>query len=171
MKLLLDIYDALYKKIDTVSELKNVEWYNQQDIAAAAKDRVQMFTTPCAYLEVGDLKMDTLSNGLQKGNIEFTVRLATESMKALRLALGEHIAISQKIYESLQNFNCTYTYLSGNINDNLQLINSVRRLSYKPDHNLTNIIITEQKFTAIVFDNSAKRKVEKVLVSPKIEIV
>ena len=169
MKLLLDIFDALAKRLGGITELKKIEWYNQQDMAADAKERAQLFTTPTAYISFGEVRMDTLLNGLQKGDVEFTVRLVTESMKGVRAAVGEHSALSQKIYESLQNFNCTYSYLSGV--DETQIFNSIRRLSYKTDHNLTNLIVTEQRFTALAFDYSAKRKYEKVPVNPKIETV
>lgn len=170
MKLLLDIYDALAKRVAEITEIKGVDWYNMQDIASDAKERAQLFKTPMVYISFGEVRMDTLLNGLQKGDIEFTVRLITESMKGVRLAVGEHTVLAQKIYAKLQNFNCQYSYLSGDNADRVQLINSIRRLSYKPDHNLTNLVVSEQRFTGLAFDNSAKKQYEKVPVSPKVVI-
>lgn len=175
MKLLLDIYDALAKRLLEITEIKGVDWYNMQDLASDAKERAQLFKTPMVYISFGEVRMDTLLNGLQKGDVEFTVRLVTESMKGVRLAVGEHTAIAQKIYAKLQNFNCQYSYLSSINTDTTQLggtplINSIRRLSYKPDHNLTNLVVSEQRFTGLAFDNSAKKQYEKVPVSPKVVI-
>jgi hypothetical protein len=152
--LLKNCYIAIRDRLKTINELQEVTWYTQQDRV----NEQEMFAVPVAYILFDTIELTSLPQKVQmvERKIKFKVRLVSESYQDTEEAILSHLDLVQQIYEALHNYN----HKGGDT----QLLNTITRTAIKPEHDLSNLLITEQTFEAIAFDYTnqtayVKRKV------------
>lgn len=150
--MLKEIYIAVRDRLKTITSLKEVTWYTQQDVYS---NKNEMYAIPVCYIEFDTIVFNSLPNKMQMAQrqFQFKVRTVSESYEDTEDAVLGHLELVQEVYLALQG----YAHAVGD----KQILNSVRRVSLKTDHQLSNLLVTEQTFECIAFDESAMPTYEK----------
>ncbi len=159
--ILKNCYIGIRDRLKTINELQEVTWYTQQDQV----NEQEMFSVPVAYILFNTIELTSLPKKVQmvERKIKFKVRLVSESYEDTEEAILSHLDLVQKVYEALDNYN----YKDGDT----QILNTITRTAIKPEHDLSNLLITEQTFEAIAFDYSNQKVYEKVKVGYEIKSI
>ncbi len=161
--ILRNIYTVLRDRLAEITELKEVTWYTQQDVYSGDNEQ-SIYAVPAAYILFDTINLQSLTRKVQmvERKFSFKIRLVSESYEETEQAVLEHLELVQLVYENLEGYN----YKDGDV----QLINTISRTAIKPEHDLSNLLITEQSFSAIAFDYSNEQQFLKKKVGFSVEL-
>jgi hypothetical protein len=150
--MLSQIYVALRNRLQEITSLKEVTWYTQQDVYS---NEQEIFALPVAYILFDTINVQSLTKKVQMVERKFTfkVRLVSESYEDTEDAVLVHLGLVQLVFQILEGSN----FKEGDT----QILNTVSRTAIKPEHDLSNLLITEQTFEAIAFDYTNLQVFEK----------
>lgn len=156
--LLKNIYTAIRNRLQTIPALKEVTWYTGQD----QDNEQEMFTVPVAYILFDNIELTTLQRKVQmvERKVKFKIRLVSESYDDTENAVMEHLDLVQLVFECLQNYN----HKEGDT----QILNTITRTAITPEHDLSNLLVTEQTFEAVCFDYTNEKTYIKRKVGYKV---
>ena len=164
-----EIFLTLQKHLDDgIAALKLVDWdlqqYNQQQEDA-------VITTPAAYIAFQNIEFATLNRYIQRGVMEITVSLVTQTAYGDAQDMTDttyinHLGIETAIYKALQGKRFNISDIPGVTlgpdDDDVVLIETIERTGYEPHATQDNLIVTRQSFRANVFDYTADPAYEEV---------
>jgi len=164
-----EIYYLLRNRLQEITELLEVDWYTEQD--AQLGDQAQYVETG-AYIEFSPILWQTQGQLMQQAALEFDIHLVQDTVldgeeRMTNTAL-EHLLLVDKIFKKLQGFSGLLSDLPGNsalkgTDDDIVFINSVLRLNSIPQHSLSNLIVTTQRFQCTIIDLGAMPQYQEVL--------
>lgn len=163
-----ELYLLIKNRIAEVQELETVDWYTGQDEQLG--DQV-IRVARAAYIEFLPLDWEMLGGRVQRALAEFEIRFVQTHLldgdQPVVDGIANHFGIASDIYKKLQSWEGLLSDLSGmnalagTAND-FQLINSIDRTAFVPQHNLSNLWVTVQRFQATVYDYNAVKAYQQV---------
>jgi hypothetical protein len=159
------IFLLLEQRLNTLSELAEVDWFNNQYILS--EDEEVMYKAPAAYIEflpVDDLT--TQPRKTQMGTVAFRVHVVTENYQdndgRFKSAAMGHFDVVNQVYATLLGHAAKlsdlpdYTALAGTDADK-QVYNSITRKGIQTDHNRSPLMVSIQQFSMTAYDFSAQK--------------
>jgi len=174
--MLSSIYQLIKQRLTTECSFKEVDWFMNQ--YAQLKDENTLFTTPAAYIQFAPINTTSLHSGnIQQLEISLDIHVVHEAWydNDQRITALKHLQAVESVYKSLQNWNAflssldEYADLKGTENDKL-MINSIVRTSLTPDHSLSNLLITLQRFSFIAYDYSATVDFSEIIANLVVQV-
>lgn len=162
-----NIYFLLKNRLSSISELEEIDWFTGQYLQNG--EQAMTVSTGC-YLEFMPGQWQTLGDGQQQMALEFDVHLVQDCVlpgDERILDPMDHLGIAESIYKVLHRWGAmlsdlpAFAALAGTDED-VVVINSITRVSSTPDHNLSNLMVTVQRFACLVRDVSASPEYQDV---------
>lgn len=160
-----NIYRLLKQRLSEIADLKEVLWYTGQYLQTGDQS---IYVDKAAYIEFMPLSWTTLSRNIQEAVLEFDVHLLTEALndndERILDADIAHLSLVEQVYKKLQRWQAHLSDLPEFTGqpDTPKIINSIVRTNLAPDHTLSNLIVTVQKFQCTVYDLSALPQYQQV---------
>lgn len=147
-------YLALKKYLQTkFPELKEIAWYQQQYRQGT------IFVTPALYVEFETTNTQRMGRGIQMyENLYFNLHLVgtalqTDDKRVEDNSVLDHHKLARNINQSVEAiFRPRMSYLKPDHTPNHQIMNSIQRQSIKPDHTLSSLIVTIQRYKCTAYD-------------------
>ena len=152
------IYKLLKQRIAEISNLKEVLWFNGQYNQTGEQT---LYVDRAAYIEFMPVAWQTRGQLMQEAVLEFDVHLVTETLgdndERILDADVAHLDLLQEIFLKLQGWQAQLSDLPefAGMTNSPKIINSIVRTGTTPDHTLSNLLISVQRFQCTVFDINA----------------
>ena len=163
------IYPYLLIKNRLINQVSDITcyWYKDQDLK---KTRGALRSQHQVLIRFDNPDIEQLGCDVQGANLSFAVMLVTDTAyddQDKRLTQTGHPEKAENIYKALSGYFANLSALPDFSNlagtdDDYRILNSIRRTQYRPDHNMSNLIITDQQFTCYMKDYSAVDEFQEV---------
>lgn len=164
-----NVYFLLKNRLSSIAELDEIDWFTGQ--YEQNGEQALTVSTGC-YLEFMSAQWQTLGDGQQQAALEFDVYLVQHSVlsgdERISDPVMDHLGIVDKIHKALHRWGAmlsdlpAFSALAGT-EDDIVIINSIVRTGSTPDHNLSNLLVTAQRFSCLVRDISASPEYQETI--------
>lgn len=145
--MLLQAYDALSAKLGAITQIKLIDWFNDQYSNGI------IHITPAVFVEF-PVPMRFKTNREQFQQSDFTVRIhlanvaiADASKRIQRSVLAEHETVVQEIYRALHGCWAMLT-------PELKLFDSLDRTAYQHHQYMQGFLVTTQDFQSRIYQHA-----------------
>lgn len=173
-----EIYQALKKRLNTETNLRQIDLYFGQDL-----DENMVWTTPSCFVQFMPFTWEDMGKKVQAANAVIRLFLMAESHYENDKRITEnvvnapldHIDLGQRVYNKLQGWRCMLSYvdafapLAGGPDDRVLMETMVRRSS-RHDFTLERIMIIEMDFQTRIYDYYSEVAFQTVLAQLQVDV-
>jgi hypothetical protein len=159
--MILEYYQIIKARLQEITQLKEVDWYYAQEEQA---EENTLFVDCGAYIEFEAIDWATMGTGIQQATLGFNIHVVSESMydndQRVLDPTTNHLGLNALVYQKLHKYGAWLSSLPAfaalaNTGNDKRVVNEIVRTSTTPDHRLSNLMVTVQRFQSTVLDVSA----------------
>ena len=153
--ILKDFYIALRDKIlNDVEEIQHVKLFNEQFLSMEDQQE-ESFPFPCVFIEYNEIEWQTISKGIQEGNLTFTLKIAFEFYLD---NVYNNESTDLQIFDLKSNVYAAVNGMSGI--QTKGTFSNVERISEATDNNHNSYYVYDQTYSVRLIDTSGCPEVE-----------
>jgi hypothetical protein len=128
-----------------------------------------IFAVPAFYFYWQPINVVALPGGLDRSAVvRFTIRVVSESYAEADEANSLHFELVEAVYVCLKGFSARLSYLTDEEDDTQIIVNTCRLVELSPDHEQTNMIMTNMTFETTVHNGTGIRPRTGVSAAPRV---